>query len=89
MAMDQLVGRAEELAYLRARLADAGAGAGHLVVLTGPAGIGKTRLVEEVVATVDTVVGWRAAEDAVAATFPANTAVVDALTRWFLQRTGS
>lgn len=63
MLMDQLVGRAEELAFLRDRLADARGGAGHLVVVTGPAGIGKTRLVEELVAAADMVVGWGAAVD--------------------------
>jgi predicted ATPase len=121
MLMDRLVGRAEELAYLRDRVDQARGGAGHLVVVTGPAGIGKTRLVEEVVrARADLVVGWGAtvddpgmpalwpwtralrhlpaprsalarlaagaalgehasAEDAAAATFAADTAVVDAL----------
>jgi DNA-binding CsgD family transcriptional regulator len=63
MLMDRLVGRAEDLAYLRDRIADARGGAGHLVVVTGPAGIGKTRLVEEVVAAAGMVVGWGAAVD--------------------------
>jgi DNA-binding CsgD family transcriptional regulator len=64
MVMESLVGRAEELAYLRERLTDAAAGAGHLVVVTGPAGIGKTRLVEEVVSAASgMVVGWGAAVD--------------------------
>lgn len=115
---DPLVGRREELALLRRRLADAQAGSGHLVVVSGPAGIGKTRLVEELVD--GGTVGWGAAvadagmpalwpwvravrgmagprealagllagasqreygsaEEAAAATFAADTAVVDAL----------
>src|SRR5215203_5565258 len=40
-AVDDLVGRADELAALQALLAD---GAVRLVTLTGPGGIGKTRL---------------------------------------------
>ncbi|MFC0541560.1 ATP-binding protein [Kutzneria chonburiensis] len=57
---DSLIGRRAELGLLRRRLADARAGAGHLVLVTGPAGIGKTRLVEELVAD-GTPVGWGAA----------------------------
>jgi DNA-binding CsgD family transcriptional regulator len=116
---DPLVGRGNELALLRRRLADARAGTGHLVLVTGPAGIGKTRLVEEL-AEDGPAVGWGAAvadagmpalwpwaravrglpgpreavaallagtsqreygsaEEAAAATFAADTAVVDAL----------
>ncbi|MBM7784082.1 ATP-binding protein [Tenggerimyces flavus] len=56
---DALVGRQEELALLRRRLASARAGSGHLVVVSGPAGIGKTRLVEELVRDCP-VVGWGA-----------------------------
>ena len=40
-------GRDQELAALRQWLAEALAGHGRLVVLTGPPGIGKTRLAEE------------------------------------------
>ncbi len=42
-----LAGRDQELTVLRGWLADALAGHGRLVVLTGPPGIGKTRLAEE------------------------------------------
>ncbi len=44
---DILAGRDPELAALRRCLAEALAGHGRLVVLTGPPGIGKTRLAEE------------------------------------------
>ena len=43
------VGRRAELASLRTRLATAGAAPGGLLLVGGPAGIGKTRLVEEAV----------------------------------------
>jgi len=52
---DPLVGRERELAFLRDRLADARAGSGHVVLVCGPAGIGKTRLVEELAAAADGV----------------------------------
>ena len=42
-----LAGRDQELAALRGWRAEALAGDGRLVVLTGPPGIGKTRLAEE------------------------------------------
>ncbi len=59
---DSLVGRRAELDLLRGRLAGARAGTGHLVLVSGPAGIGKTRLVEELVAAAGgTPVGWGAA----------------------------
>ncbi len=61
---DEFRGRAEELGWLRARLVQARRGSGCLVLLAGPAGIGKTRLVEELVAGATAVrVGWGAATD--------------------------
>jgi DNA-binding CsgD family transcriptional regulator len=61
---DPLVGRAEELAFLRERLADARAGLGHVVLVCGPAGIGKTRLVEELAGGADGIeIGWGGAVD--------------------------
>ena len=42
-----LAGRDQELAALRGWRAEALEGGGRLVVLTGPPGIGKTRLAEE------------------------------------------
>ena len=48
-----LVGRSAELAFLRAHLADAEEGNGNAVILSGPAGIGKSRLVEEFLASLD------------------------------------
>ena len=50
------VGRTAELAGLRQRIAAAAAGSGGLVLLSGPAGIGKTRTVEE--ATRDIAAVW-------------------------------
>ncbi|MFC7622314.1 ATP-binding protein [Microlunatus sp. GCM10028923] len=58
---DPLVGRRHELALLRRRLAEARAGTGQLVLITGPAGIGKTRLVEELIADAPGLSGWGAA----------------------------
>src|SRR5262249_1419937 len=43
-----LVGRAHEVALLRERWVQVQAGQGHIVVLTGEAGIGKSRLVQVV-----------------------------------------
>jgi hypothetical protein len=63
-ARDPLVGRHEELMFLQHRLADARAGSGHIVLVCGPAGIGKTRLVEELAAAADGMqVSWGAAID--------------------------
>lgn len=49
MAGQPLVGRRAELAVIEHALGEARAGRGGLVVLTGPPGIGKTRLAEEAV----------------------------------------
>ena len=46
-----LVGRDRELAVLTAGLEDALAGRGHLYLVGGEPGVGKTRLLEEVAAT--------------------------------------
>jgi predicted ATPase len=45
---DVFVGRQRELADLRARLDEVDAGSGQLVLIAGEAGIGKTRLAEEI-----------------------------------------
>ena len=42
-----LVGRDEELSVLRTILVDLGQGVGHIICLTGEAGLGKSRLIEE------------------------------------------
>jgi DNA-binding CsgD family transcriptional regulator len=56
---ERFVGRQEELDLLGRRLADARAGSGRVVLISGPAGIGKTRLVEEFAAAAgDTPTGW-------------------------------
>src|ERR1700730_7506426 len=47
---DRFVGRQDELDLLRRRLADARTGSGSVIVVSGPAGIGKSRLLEEFVA---------------------------------------
>jgi DNA-binding CsgD family transcriptional regulator len=52
------VGRGGELARVRGALDGARAGAGGLVLVGGPAGIGKTRTVEEALAGVDVPVVW-------------------------------
>ncbi len=57
------VGRAAELAELTGRIVAAAGGAGGLVLLSGPAGIGKTRTVEEAVAGAPAVVWGRCVDD--------------------------
>jgi MoxR-like ATPase len=47
-----MVGRADELARLRELAADTGAGPA-VALISGEAGIGKTRLVSELIATLD------------------------------------
>ncbi|RSM61453.1 LuxR family transcriptional regulator [Amycolatopsis sp. WAC 01376] len=63
MNREPFVGRVGELASLRGRLADAAAGSGGLVLVSGPPGIGKTRLVEEATAAASAVVWGRCADD--------------------------
>jgi DNA-binding CsgD family transcriptional regulator len=59
---ERFVGRQEELDLLGRRLADARAGSGRVVLVSGPAGIGKTRLVEEfATAAGGTPTGWGSA----------------------------
>lgn len=61
--LSTLVGRSEEHALLRHWLAEAVAGSGRLVLIGAAAGLGKTRLAEELAATVEVAVGWGAALD--------------------------
>jgi DNA-binding CsgD family transcriptional regulator len=59
---ERFVGRQQELSLLTRRLADARGGCGGVVLISGPAGIGKTRLVEEFLAGAgETPTGWGAA----------------------------
>jgi WD40 repeat protein/DNA-binding SARP family transcriptional activator len=69
-----LVGRERELAWLRVRWERARAGAGELVVVSGPVGMGKTRLAAELAAEVQRAggavlyaTGWARPDVAVAA----------------------
>ncbi|NEK58856.1 AAA family ATPase [Geodermatophilus sabuli] len=57
------VGRTAELAQLTAGIAAAAAGRGGLFLLSGPAGIGKTRTVEEAVADAPAVAWGRCVDD--------------------------
>jgi DNA-binding SARP family transcriptional activator len=50
-----LIGRDQEMARLRAMLAEAVSGRGRVVAIVGEAGVGKTRLVAELAAEVDQV----------------------------------
>ncbi|GAB3051202.1 AAA family ATPase [Intrasporangium mesophilum] len=58
-----LVGRAEERAVLRHWFDEAMSGAGRLVLVSASAGIGKTRLAEDLAASAGVDVGWGAALD--------------------------
>jgi class 3 adenylate cyclase/tetratricopeptide (TPR) repeat protein len=55
-----LIGRDDEMAYLDQALADANSRRGHLVDIVGEAGIGKSRLAEEVVKRTQNMVVLRA-----------------------------
>ena len=57
------VGRAAELAEVTGRIATAAEGRGGLLLLSGPAGIGKTRTVEEAVAGAPAVAWGRCVDD--------------------------
>lgn len=57
------VGRDTELAELTARLDAAAAGSGGLVLLSGPAGIGKTRTAEELAGRAPAVIRGRCVDD--------------------------
>ena len=65
--MAPFVGRQPELAVLQARLVDALAGRPQIVQIQGPAGIGKTALLEHFLAEVRTdqgpVVVWASGEE--------------------------
>jgi predicted ATPase/class 3 adenylate cyclase len=61
--LTRLVGRDQELAIVQRALAQAGAGRGQVVALVGEAGVGKSRLVYEVVHAPQTQ-GWRVLESA-------------------------
>ena len=60
---DPFVGRDAELTELTARVAAAARGSGGLVIVSGPAGIGKTRIVEEAVADAPAVAWGRCVDD--------------------------
>jgi len=60
---DAFVGRTAELAELSAGIGAAAAGRGGLLLLSGPAGIGKTRTVEEATARAPAVAWGRCVDD--------------------------
>ncbi|SOD99080.1 ATP-binding protein [Blastococcus haudaquaticus] len=60
---DAFVGRAAELGQLSACIVAASAGRGGLLLLSGPAGIGKTRTVEEATAALPAVAWGRCVDD--------------------------
>lgn len=55
---DDYAGRRSEMSSLRIAVEEAAAGQGQLILVAGEAGIGKTRLVEEVMASADAIVLW-------------------------------
>ncbi|SFF41636.1 ATP-binding protein [Blastococcus tunisiensis] len=61
--VDAFVGRTAELAELSAGIVAAAAGRGGLLLLSGPAGIGKTRTVEEATARAPAVAWGRCVDD--------------------------
>ncbi|MEA2557073.1 MAG: hypothetical protein QOG88_611, partial [Actinomycetota bacterium] len=65
-----LLGRAGEIAVLRGALADARSGRIRAVELVGEAGIGKSRLIEELCAEVDDVTFHRAIGEAYTSSWP-------------------
>ena len=82
-AVSPLVGRQPELAALHRALAQAGAGQGQVVALVGEAGVGKSRLVAELVQAPPTR-GWQVLASAAVSygQAPPYGPVRDLLTRW-------
>ena len=68
--MEQLLERDEALATLQSRWQAAGAGRGHMVWLTGEAGIGKTSLLRALASSVGTARLWWGACDALQTPHP-------------------
>ena len=79
-----LVGRVDEQDKLKQALGYAAAGDPCALVITGEAGVGKTRLVREVLATVDAEVLWGACVHFGASSLPF-APLVTALRTWLLQ----